>query len=553
MIARLAILMMAAVFMGASVEKEFLESFLNEGGRKFEKTTLEEFLVRNVVVRDGARYAPYNFGGHAPLRWITRKLSHKKHIVCMKAAQVGFSTWMIGRSLYLTDGRHMNVAFFFPNQQAMSDFVQYRIDPLLASSPYFEKLLLQTDGTDNIKIKAIGKAIYAFRSTATMTGVKSFDSDINIEDEVDEHNPEHLEFTRDRLLHSKFGFVMAGSQPSIDDYGIHAQFQDSSQHWWHVRCSCGCWNDLVALFLENPERLIQNDQYVCKDCQKPIDNQKGEFVPIREHEIAGIQLSQLAFKQLSPAEVLKRWQKAQTSLQKRKNFYISTIGVPFSTADEKPISQSLLVSLRGDHGLQEGAEFFTYMGADQGDTVHMVFGEPTRDNRIRIIGLGKFSVLDEDAHCNAIIRMNVYSGILDALPNKNWSIRMALGFPGNIKIQYFAKRWAERSELLPGAQDVETILTNRDESLQDTVDALKNGLFVLPDPARLSPSDLELHQEFEYHLKMLIRERSEDENGKTIYSFKKKVPNHFGMALNSLRLAYEGEGGPAGAALPIWG
>jgi hypothetical protein len=139
------------------------------------------------------------------------------------------------------------------------------------------------------------------------------------------------------------------------------------------------------------------------------------------------------------------------------------------------------------------------------------------------------------------------------MPNKNWSIRMALGFPGNIKIQYFAKRWAERSELLPGAETVETILTNRDESLQDTVDAIKNGLFILPDPARLSPSDLALHQEFEYHLKMLIRERSEDENGKTVYQFKKKVPNHFGMALNSLRLAYEGAGGPDGAALPIWG
>ncbi|MBE7439111.1 MAG: phage terminase large subunit family protein [Spirochaetales bacterium] len=537
---RLAILLMAALFMGATVEKEFLEHVLTEGERKFDKTTLEEFLVRNIVVRDGAKYTAYDFSGHAPLRWITRKLAQQKHVVCMKAAQVGFSTWMIGRSLYLTNGRSMNVAFFFPNQQAMSDFVQYRIDPLLASSPYFEKMLRQTGGTDNIKIKQIGRAIYAFRSTSTMTGVKSFDSDVNIEDEVDEHNPEHLEFTRDRLLHSKFGYIMAGSQPSIDDYGIHAQFQDSSQSWWHVRCSCGVWNHLVDLFLSDPERLIQNGQYCCSSCQKPIDNQKGEFVAAREHEIAGIQLSQLAYKQLSPGEILRRYQRAQASLQKRKNFYISVIGVPFSTDDEKPISQAVLTKQRGDHGLQEGAEFFTYMGADQGDTVHMVFGEPTPDSRIRIIGLAKFSVLDEDAHCNAIIRFNTYAGLIDAMPNKNWAIRMALNFPEVVKIQYFARKFAERTETLPGAEDVDTILTNRDDSLQETVDAIRNGLFVFPDPERLSPSDAALFAEFEYHLKMLIRERGEDENGKPLYQFKKRVANHFGMALNSLRLAYEG-------------
>lgn len=71
------------------------------------------------------------------------------------------------------------------------------------------------------------------------------------------------------------------------------------------------------------------------------------------------------------------------------------------------------------------------------------------------------------------------------------------------------------------------------------MDAIKNGLFVFPDPKKLSGSDLKLYEEFKFHLTMLIRERTEDENGKTLWKFKKKVENHFGMALNSLRLAVE--------------
>jgi hypothetical protein len=39
---------------------------------------------------------------------------------------------------------------------------------------------------------------------------------------------------------------------------------------------------------------------------------------------------------------------------------------------------------------------------------------------------------------------------------------------------------------------------------------------------------------------MLVKEYKEDENGKPLWGFKRKVENHFGMALNSMRLAIQG-------------
>lgn len=197
--------------------------------------------------------------------------------------------------------------------------------------------------------------------------------------------------------------------------------------------------------------------------------------------------------------------------------------------------------MRGDHGIPDGVNSHTYMGADQGDTVHMLFGEVTSDNRIRIYP-AKFSVLDESEINRVIDNFQVYSGIIDAMPNKNWSVRTAKRYNGYIRIQYFSKRFSMSDESVVSTDEnegIEVVNINRDESLQETVDALKSGKFLLPDKTRLSGYDLKLAEELDLHLKMLIKERGEDENGKPRYSFKKKVANHFGMALNSLRLAYE--------------
>lgn len=128
------------------------------------------------------------------------------------------------------------------------------------------------------------------------------------------------------------------------------------------------------------------------------------------------------------------------------------------------------------------------------------------------------------------------------MPNKNWSVRTAKRYSDYIRIQYFSKRFSTKDESIVSedeSEGIQIVNINRDESLQDTVDAIKNGKFLFPDKTRLSGYDLELTEELDLHLKMLIKERGEDENGKPKHSFKKKVENHFGMALNSLRLAYE--------------
>ena len=543
-------------------EKEFLEHIQSLGSQKYNRLSLEEFLVRNIKVRAGSKVVPYSFAGRAWLRDMTRTLHSQSKLIFLKPAQVMISTWMIGRTFWKLDGTSLNAVCYFPDQTAMKEFVQFRVNPIVENSKYLSELQSRSS-VDNVGLKRFGAWTFAFRASSTMTGVKSFDADLIIKDESDEHDPENAAFIEDRILNSELGWYMSGSQPSIPNFGIHSEFEETDQLFFHLKCACGFWTDPVNWYLElageEKEKIFKIQKgrvdLACRKCGRALDHNRGEYVPrFQDRQTAGVQISHLyaGSPLYTPAKILEKMRGLDTSL-KRKNFTISIIGWPYSTDEEKPITVQVLDQFRSDYALQSGSQSFTYMGADQGDTVHMVFGEPTADNRIRITGLEKFHVLEEERQRACIQNFNVFRAYIDAMPNKNWALKTALRFPDRIGIQYFAKLFAYRSESTPPSGidatvhslsdesdgQVPVLKVNRDDSLQDTVDAIKNGLFIFPAKARLDSTQLKLLEEFEYHLTMLVRERTEDGNGKPLYRFKKKVPNHYGMALNSLRLAVQ--------------
>ncbi|KAA1291790.1 terminase [Leptospira interrogans serovar Geyaweera] len=528
--------------------QEFIQEIMDLGDRKFANDSFVEYLLTKIYVRSSTGVQRYSFSGHAYLKEIAMKLEKAKQFIGLKGGQVAMSTLLIAESFWRAEMGSLKLGWYFPDGGNMKIFVQDRIEEMINYSPHIKKNVDQTNSIKNVHLLKYLDTTMAFRATETLKQVKTFDSDLNYLDEFDEHNQEHAEFANDRLDHSKLALSRIISQPSFEDFGIHAEWQNTDQCWWLIKCeACNKWNNLIQRFIDEPGSIfgIKTGKtakvvFACK-CGAALNPQKGTYVPaIQKHHNTGVQVSQFFNTVKTPEQHYNRWKEATTSI-KKKNYYISVLGWPYSTDDEKPVTQSLLDSMRGDHGIPEGVDSFTYMGADQGDTVHMLFGEHTSDNRIKLYP-AKFSVLNESEINRAIEKFKVYSGIVDALPNKSWSVKTAKRYNGFIRIQYFSKRFSTTDESIVSedkSEGIEVVNVNRDETLQDTVDAIKNGKFLFPDKSRLSDYDLELAEELDLHLKMLIKERGEDENGKPKYSFKKKVPNHFGMALNSLRLAFE--------------
>lgn len=522
--------------MARPVHADILQAFSEGGSKRFTGESLLEWAYANIKIRVGGDVVPFTLKGHEPLRELYTLEKHP-HVVARKAAQVAVSTQNIIRTFYLADRYSMKVGYYFPTDDDVQDFVYGRVNTIVDDSDHLAGRM-KSSRTDNVGVKLLGKSAIYFRGVWTKRKVKSIDLDYIIKDEVDEGNQENLKFAEDRLFHSKFGWIAELSQPSIDDYGIDASFKKGDMRFFAKRCVCGHWNFPDKTW---PDCLMTRGRatYIgCVKCARKLHLESGEWVPEhpdRSKDIRSYHISHLIFPHMDPAKIKRKFEDAKTTIEK-KNFSISVLGMPYASANSKPITDAVLNDAQRDTGFVHEARF-SYFGMDVGDKCHLVFGHPY-NGKPRIHFVAEMPADDEAGIIWLMKRMGVYSGVIDAMPYKTLAKNIARAFPGRVFINYYKGDTLKTSEEGEGQFAVPKVSVNRDESLDETVEALAEGRIELPDPRKLSPEDTLAYEEFRAQTKMLIKE-AEDKNGVIEYHYKKNVPNHYGMALNYMRIAAE--------------
>lgn len=520
----------------SGIHADILQAFSDAGTKKFSGESLLEFAHNHIKIRVGGDTVPFSLKGHEPLRELY-SLERHPHVVARKAAQVAVSTQNIIRTLYLAARHSMKVGYYFPTDDDVQDFVQGRVNTIIDDSDHLSSLM-KNSRTDNTGIKLLGKSAIYFRGVWTKRKVKSIDLDYIIKDEVDEGNQENLKFAEDRLFHSKFGWIAELSQPSIDDYGIDASFKRGDQRYWAKKCGCGHWNFPDKSW---PECLFTRGKttYIgCVKCGKKLHLESGLWVAEhqdRSKDIRSYHISHLIFPHMEASKIKKKYEEAKTTIEK-KNFSISVLGLPYASANSKPITDAVLNEAERDTGFASQAKF-SYFGMDVGDKCHLLFGHP-QGSSIRIHYAAELPADDEEAIIRLMKRQGVFSGVIDAMPYKTLSKNIARAFPGRVFINYYKGDTLRTSEEGEGRFAVPRVSVNRDESLDETVESIIEGRIELPDRKRLSAEDLRNYEEFRSQVKMLIKE-AEDKDGIIEYHYKKGVPNHYGMALNYMRIAAE--------------
>ncbi|NHM25450.1 hypothetical protein G7K71_00145 [Desulfofundulus sp. TPOSR] len=127
--------------------------------------------------------------------------------------------------------------------------------------------------------------------------------------------------------------------------------------------------------------------------------------------------------------------------------------------------------------------------------------------------------------------------VIDALPYKTTSkqvvrsLTRAVGY-----IQYFKGSDLKEKSEGEGDRTVRVVTVDRDESLDETTDlfATVPPLALLPKPR--TPAEEQVLRTVESHLKKLVKEK-EKESEDSPARYKKNVANHYGMAINSARIA----------------
>ena len=172
-------------------------------------------------------------------------------MVFEKSGQAGISERMITEAIWLADQYRENALYLFPTAGTISDLVQERVDDPINNNTYLQivsgraKKLIGKQA-DKVGMKRMSKGFVYFRGSNRPTQITSVPADMLLIDELDRMDPTNVPYFNKRLIHSQRKWIRWGSTPTTPNFGIDARFQDSDQHYCHVKCnSCGEWQILT--------------------------------------------------------------------------------------------------------------------------------------------------------------------------------------------------------------------------------------------------------------------------------------------------------------------
>lgn len=291
------------------------------------------------------------------------------HQAVRKAAQVGFSTTAIIKSLWLARAKKMDMIYTLPTYGDVHDFVNSKVNRIIEQNPIFGEW---TKDRDTIEQKRIGKSIIYYRGTWSERAALSTTSDLNVHDEVDRSNLKVIEQYYSRLQHSEYAWQWLFSNPSFPDTGVDKLWNRSDQKHWFITCdSCNLKQYLTLKNIYETKKHTQmkpDYDYGCAKCKKPIDRRKGEWVKRWREitEVSGYWISLLMcpWVEANTIKLLERTKSAEYF----DNF---VLGVPHVGSGNSVTKDIILRNLTDEINRQEGR---IVIGVDPGVDIRYVVG-----------------------------------------------------------------------------------------------------------------------------------------------------------------------------------
>jgi len=483
---------------------------------------------------------PWTLEGHEYLAAPAQDAA--RHVVVEKAAQVGFSTLAIGEMLD-NCRRGLNIGYFLDTKQAMAEFVQARVDPIISADDGLIRMVTEEEflpdrpkrrgkGMDNVRQKRIGKAVAYFLGVNNWGDVKTRAMDGIYLDEVSKYDPELVAFVDDRMLHSPHKIRREFSQPKFPGLDIDEAFQRSDQKYWQLRCPrCRRWWALEDNFPACLYQVRDEWRIGCPKCHIRLDASKGEWVAVHPgRPISGYHLSQLYGPYIEPAMVAEKWELAQTSSYLMAALQISILGKPYA-GDAQPLTAATFRTRCGGWGLSRDGSGLppgaAYAGIDVGAKLHLTIYRRCADGTARVVWMEAIKT-DDVGWATMATRLEAHGVqffVIDVAPEtsaaKSLCRRMQYpdGRPRGAVI-YTNSRTTTYETLDKDSAPVEAIHTNRTEMVDDFAGAVKGARLWYPD------FNLSIVQEAQRHCEKLVKDVTPDGTMR----YRSKVENHWGFS-----------------------
>lgn len=280
-------------------------------------------------------------------------------IVCMKAAQIGFSTFEILKTAHECNYGAYDIIYVLPTFDDVARFSGGKTNKILMQNPDMARW---TKDGDSVEQKRFGaNTVYYLGSWSNKPALMITAKKLVI-DEYDRCRPEIVEMYDSRLqsvANPKKAFF---SNPSIADFGVHKFYKLSDQKKWHITHRCG-----TTYVMDEGCIDYSLEIYKCPKCGGEITDEErrmGTWIATAKGEWSGYWIPLWIAPWMSAKNI------AAFKREKTAEYFANFVaGLPYVGSGNKVSASTIIKCLSSVVNSQDGR---IIIGVDTGLPIHIV-------------------------------------------------------------------------------------------------------------------------------------------------------------------------------------
>lgn len=414
-------------------------------------------------------------------------------IVCLKAAQIGFSTLAIVKSIWGSKHKKIDLIYTLPTDNDVKAFAGGKVNRIISLNPILQEYVKERD---TVEQKKVGDNIIYYRGTKSASAAIMVSADGLIHDEEDRSDQKVIQTYSSRLQASDKKWEWHFSNPSVPGNGVSRYWEKSTQSEWFIKCG-ECTKEQ---FLEWPHNIdLERKVYICKFCKMILANRhQGRWVDrFKDREYKGYHISLLMAPWVEAREIVDYYE------NKPADYFANfVLGLPYIGEGNTVTPETIYKNCTQETNDQE----FSVIGCDSGIIKHYTIG-----NAKGLFYYGKTENWDD---IGRLLKTNPkWIAVIDAMPDITGPRKLREEFPGRVFLCHYARdrktmqliRWGE-------GEEYGNVTVDRNRALQFLIDEFAQELV----PLQGNRDDWE---QYAMHWKTLYRISDVDSNGSPIFKW----------------------------------
>lgn len=519
---------------------------LAEGLSRRAISRCSDWAIKYRVLSDG----PWNFKKFPWLREMSD--SDAEMNIGQKAAQLGFTENVLNRTLFNMDMRGLDCLYVLPSSKPdATDFSSARFSPAIELSPHLSDLF---QDVSNVGHKRAGTANLYIRGSHARSQLKSIPVNQIVIDEKDEMTQENVPLAFERMSGQAIRECWQISTPTHVEYGINADFVQSSQNHFHFKCpSCNRFTELefpgcLVVTAEAVTDVTLKESYIkCLLCQNKLPHEtktewlgEGKWIEsISQRDWKGWYVNQLYSIELPPWKLAETAIKAQTDPASEQEYWNSKGGLPHEVKGAGVTDDDIIACI-GDYRTRSfyDGNRITTMGVDVGyPALHYEIDEwilppegvPIVDinqlSRCRMIAYGTVPEFDLLTVLIELFKINFT--VIDSQPERRAALTFANKHYGRVRLCTYEQGITGKSIHVDHTEP--RVKVDRTSWLDMSLGRFKSHQMGIP---------ADTNEEYKRHIKAQVRVYEKDRSGNPTGRYiTPSGQDHYGHARNYSEIA----------------